>query len=128
ILSSSYTSQNNIYLSDKRSSIVKNFNSLSHNQCFKIQYYKNGLDTHFEGNISNSNLQSVIIEAIRNYKLENYDKVISILNHQIDLDCNSYYYERKINLLYYSLLNLKLLKESLELRSEEHTSELQSRE
>src|SRR5690606_38831205 len=115
ILSSSYTSQNNIYLSDKRSSIVKNFNSLSHNQCFKIQYYKNGLDTHFEGNISNSNLQSVIIEAIRNYKLENYDKVISILNHQIDLDCNSYYYERKINLLYYSLLNLKLLKESLEL-------------
>lgn len=114
-LSSSYNSQNNIYLDDKRSSMIENFNTLTQNHSFKIQLYKNGLDTYFEGNISNSNLQSVIIEAIRNYKLKDYDKVISILNHQIDLDNNSYYYERKIHLLFYSFLNLKLLKESLEL-------------
>lgn len=114
-LSSSYNSQNNIYLNDQRSSIVENFNILSQNHSFKIQLYKNGLDIHFESNISNSNLQSVVIEAIRNYKLENNEKVISILNHQIDLDNNSYYYERKIHLLFYSFLNLKSLKESLEL-------------
>lgn len=114
-LSSSYNSQNNIYLNNKRSSIVENFNTLTQNHSFKIQLYKNGLDTHFEGNISNSPLQSLVTEAIRNFKLENYDKVISILIPQIDLNNNSYYYERKIHLLFYSFLNLKLLKESLEL-------------
>jgi hypothetical protein len=114
-LSSSYNSQNNIYLNDKRDKIIINFNPLIENHCFKIQLYKNGLNTHFESKISESELQEVMIKAIRNYKLENYNEVISLLNSQIDLDRNSYYYERKIHLLFYSYLNLDLLKESLAL-------------
>lgn len=114
-LSSSYNSQNNIYLNDKRDKIIINFNPLIENHCFKFQLYKNGLNTHFERKISESEFQEVMIKAIRNYKLENYNEVIRLLEGQMDLDRNSYYYERKIHLLFYSYLNLDLLKESLAL-------------
>lgn len=114
-LSSTYNSQNNIYLNDKHDNITINFNPLIKNHCFKIQLYKNGLNNHFDSKISESKLQEVMIKAIRNYRLENYNEVINLLDGQIDLDSNPYYYERKIHLLFYSFLNLNLLKEALAL-------------
>lgn len=114
-LSSTYNSQNNIYLNAKRDKLLVNFETLIKNQCFKIQLYKNGLNNHFESKVSESEVQDVMIKAIRNYRLENYNEVINLLNGKIDLESNSYYYERKIYLLFYSYLNLNLLKESLAL-------------
>jgi hypothetical protein len=112
-LSSTYNSQNNIYLNDKRGNITINFNPLIKNHCFKIQLYKNGLNNHFESKISESELQDVMIKAIRNYRLENYNEVINLLEGQIGLDSNPYYYERKMQLLFYSFLKLNLIKEAL---------------
>ncbi|MFY7732124.1 MAG: hypothetical protein ACOVSR_01490 [Bacteroidia bacterium] len=114
-LSSSYNSQNNIYLNNNRDNIAINFSPLIKNHCFKVQLYKNGINEHFEGKISESELQNVMIKALRNYRLENYNEVINLLDGQIDLDSNSYYYERKVYLLFYSYLNLNLLKDSLAL-------------
>lgn len=112
-LSSSYNSQNNISLTERIDKIAVNFKELMENHCFKIQLYKNGHDVHFDNKISESDLQTTMFNAIKNNKLKNHTEVINILNTQIDLDKNSYYYERKIYLLYNSFLNLKLLNESL---------------
>lgn len=112
-LSSSYNSQDNIFLSERNEKIIVNFKELMDNHCFKIQLYKNGYDVRFDNNISESYLQNAIFSAIKNYKLNNYTEVISILNTAINLDENPYYYERKIYLLFYSFLHLKLLNECL---------------
>lgn len=112
-LSASYNSQDNISLNESRDKVSINFNKLMGNHSFKIQLYKNGGNVHFDNKISESDSQTAMFNAIRNFKLKNYNEVINILNTQIDLDKNSYYYERKIYLLFYSFLNLKLLNESL---------------
>jgi hypothetical protein len=113
ILSSSYNSQNNICLNERLDKIENNFKELAGNHCFKIQLYKNGRDVHFDNKLSESNLQSTMFVALRNFHLKNFSEVIKVLNNQIDLELNSYYNEKKIFLLFYSFLNLKLLKESL---------------
>jgi hypothetical protein len=112
-LSSSYNSQNNLSITERIDKTSINFNELMGNHCLKIQLYKNGNDVYFKNKISESDLQASMLNAIKNFRLKNYNEVISILNSQLNLDINSYYYERKIYLLFYSFLNLKLLNESL---------------
>ncbi|PUU68725.1 hypothetical protein DBB36_17260, partial [Flavobacterium sp. WLB] len=79
----------------------------------KVQYFKQGNDAQFSSFISKSPLQETMFNAIRNYQRKEYDKVIETLNGNPNLDELSYYYERKVSLLFYSFLNLKLLKEAL---------------
>lgn len=112
-LSSSYNSQNNIYLNETRNNVINNFKEVVENQCFKVQLYKNGYEVNFSGEVSKSDLQSAMFYAINNFKLKNYSEVIRILNAETYFDQNPYYHERKVYLLFYSFLNLKLLNESL---------------
>ncbi|MBS7229733.1 hypothetical protein KHA90_01740 [Flavobacterium psychroterrae] len=117
-LSSSFNSHKNLALIGNRNLIVENFKDLFSNHSFKVQYFKQGNDVKFLNSISKSKLQESTFEAIRSYQKEDFNKVIEILAEASDLDNLPYYYERKVSLLFYSFLNLGLLKEALNLFGE----------
>lgn len=112
-LSSSFNSQKNLMLTVNRTTISDNFKELLSNHSFKIQHFKQGNYVQFENAISSSEIQETMINAIRSFQIGNYGDVIKILNNRVDLNNLSYYFERKVSLLYYSFLNLKLLKDAL---------------
>jgi len=113
ILSSSFNSYKNLFFAVERISVFKNFISLLHNHCYRVYKFKLGFDIQEETELSESVLQKTIFSVINNFKNRKFEKVVELLNSAKDLDTISYYFERKISLLFYSYLQLNLLKEAL---------------
>ncbi len=112
-LSSSFNSPKNLTLIKSRESIIDNYNILLNNHCFKIQLFKQGENMLFSEKLSEFGTQEIMFRAIRSFNKQNYKEVINLLEDNSDFNTNSYYFERKISLLYYSYFKLNLLKDAL---------------
>lgn len=113
IISSEFTSFKTENFVTERPHIKCNLGDLNDEHCFKVFKYKLGEDIVFENEISESNLQTESSKAMRLFNMKAYKKVIETLTESTDLDCSQYHYERKLSMLFFSYMELNMIREAL---------------
>lgn len=114
ILSSKFISYKTEIFSKARPYIKDNLYKLSHEHCFKVYSYKLGdAEISFEDEISESKHQTVSSQVKRLFNLKEYSKVIELLIKSVELDNSLYYYERKLRMLFFSYVELGMIREAL---------------
>lgn len=115
LFSSNYTTSKFLYFYNTRENVLKNLKELKNNFSFQVAKYKLGLETDLQGIISKDERQNKTFDAIRYFNLNDYPKVISILESEPKLDEINYYKERKISLLFSAYLHQNLIDKALKL-------------
>lgn len=103
IISSSANTPKTHLLSDRYDSIASNFSVFSESHSFKVYQYKKGLEVKFL-NTTISQEQKDVIKAIHFFNKKNYNEVINIFSNSNITNNLTYYYERKVFLLFESYL------------------------
>lgn len=112
-ISSSFYSPKMLQIPERINFVTENLAPFLRKHSFKIAQYKLGIEAHFPNGISESKSQEIILSAIHNFSVKNFEKSIEILESSEEVDSINYYYERKISLQYKSYLNLQEYRKAL---------------
>jgi hypothetical protein len=115
VLSSTFFSPKNLLIPNRKGTFSLKVNNLLNRHCFKVYNFRAGNDQDFNGKISESESQEIILKAIHLYQKEEYKKLSDILINSGNLDKKNYYYEKKLSLLFNSYLNLNEIEKALTL-------------
>ncbi|EPR65804.1 hypothetical protein [Cyclobacterium qasimii] len=113
ILSNEYTSYKTVKFAAARPQVKDNLGILYNEHCFKVYNYKLGDEVVFENTISESKLQSESSNVVRLFSLKDYTAVIERLTESTELDSSQYHYERKLSMLFFSYLEMNMIREAL---------------
>ncbi len=113
ILSATANTPKNLSLCEIRPHLKYYINNITTQYSMQIQAFKLGYIEKAPQPFSTSIQQNIIYQAIHDWNLKKYSKVINDLENAHTLNDNFYYYERKMSLLYNCYIKEILLKKAL---------------
>lgn len=113
ILSNKFTSYKTGTFAQLRPQVRLNLKTYSKEHCFKVYNYKLGDEIEFNNEMSESGLQIESSEVMRLFNLKDYRAVIERLKGSSELDSSQYHYERKLSMLFFSYMEMNLIRDAL---------------